>query len=199
MARSETSRLYDNIGRRIRHLREDLMTTEDEFKRKGIERNIKSLDDFREDLRKLASKNDNKKLTEEQIYEATDRLKTDDNLSTDKRKIDKITMKKVASEPEEFFEQFEDFEDEEIKEIFADFSEVSGKYVGQSGDSTYKTKSLNLIESAKMFKNQNELTDKQITLLNAMIKTLDDAVSGKGADGVVYPVGTKREKNKRRV
>ena len=62
MARSETSRLYDNIGRRIRHLREDLMTTEDEFKRKGIERNIKSLDDFREDLRKLASKNDNKKL-----------------------------------------------------------------------------------------------------------------------------------------
>lgn len=175
------------------------MTTEDEFKRKGIERNIKSLDDFREDLRKLASKNDNKKLTEEQIYEATDRLKTDDNLSTDKRKIDKITMKKVASEPEEFFEQFEDFEDEEIKEIFADFSEVSGKYVGQSGDSTYKTKSLNLIESAKMFKNQNELTDKQITLLNAMIKTLDDAVSGKGADGVVYPVGTKREKNKRRV
>lgn len=197
--RSEHSRLIDNIGRRIRHLRYDLAVAVDELRRVGIERNMKKLIDFRDELKKLAKKNDDKKLTNEQIYEATEQLKTDDNYSTDKQKIDQVTLKKVFINKEKLIEetQIQPAELSELDELFADFAEVSGKYIGQSDTSIYKSKALSLIETANLYKSKNEMTDAQISILNQMVKNLDNAIAGKGRDGVVQPIGKDKKKNGR--
>lgn len=200
MARSASSRLFDNIGRRIRHINADLKKNPNDFRRAGLERNKEELEKFRDELRKEANKNPDKRLTNEQIYEASDRMKTDDNLSTDKKKIDQVTLKKVFINKEKLIEQTQipPAELSELDDLFADFAEVSGKYIGQSDTSTYKSKALNLIESANLYKTKNELTDAQITILNQMIKKLDDALDGKGPDGVVQPIDDDKEKKNKK-
>ena len=197
--RSAHSRLIDNIGRRIRHLRDDLAVAVDDLRKVGIERNMKKLIDFRDKLKELAKKNDNKKLTDEQIYEATEELKTNDNYTTSKEKIDQVTLKKVFINKEKLIEetQIPPAELSELDELFADFAEVSGKYIGQSDTSTYKSKALNLIEAANLYKTKNELTDAQVSILNQMVKNLDDAIAGKGKDGVVQPIDKEKKKKER--
>lgn len=195
MARSASSRLFDNIGRRIRHINADLKKNPNDFRRAGLERNKEELEKFRDELRKEANKNPDKRLTNEQIYEASDRMKTDDNLSTDKKKIDKITRKMVSEEPEELFEEFDE---DEIDGLFADYAEISGKYIGQSGDSEYRQKALNIVEKAALYQSSADLTENQIELLNNIIRTLDDALGSKGSNGVLYAVGSTRNKKKGR-
>lgn len=197
--RSAHSQLIDNIGRRIRHLRDDLAVAVDDLRKVGIERNMKNLIDFRDKLKELGKKNDNKKLTDEQIYEATEELKTNDNYTTSKEKIDQVTLKKVFINKEKLIEetQIPPAELSVLDELFADFAEVSGKYIGQSDTSTYKSKALNLIEAANLYKTKNELTDAQVSILNQMVKNLDDAIAGKGKDGVVQPIDKEKKKKER--
>ena len=115
--------------------------------------------------------------------------------TADKKKIDKITRKMVSEEPEELFEEFEE---DEIDGLFADYAEISGKYIGQSGDSEYRQKALNIVEKAALYQSSEDLTENQIELLNNIIRTLDDALGSKGSNGVLYAVGSTKNKKKER-
>ena len=97
--RSEQSRLYDNIRRRIRHINEKMQDPDnDAIREEGLRRNKEELESYLKGLREKASKNPDKKLTNEDIYRAVDRLKTDDNLSANLKKMDEVTIKSVISD-----------------------------------------------------------------------------------------------------
>ena len=97
--RSEQSRLYDNIRRRIRHINEKMQDPDnDAIREEGLRRNKEELEKYLKGLREQASKNPDKKLTNEDIYRAVDRLKTDDNLSANLKKMDEVTIKSVISD-----------------------------------------------------------------------------------------------------
>lgn len=187
MARSAQSRLFDNIGRRIRHLNEDLRKDNGDLRQAGLERQKENLKKFRDKLREQASKNPDGKLTNEQIYEATDKMKTDDKYTTNKKKIDEITRKMISSEPDEFLDEFEDEDD--IDSILAEFSMLSGKYIGQSGDSELRSDATTLIEECQSEINNSELSPAAKETLNKITRELTRALLSKGARGVIFPIG----------
>lgn len=187
MARSAQSRLFDNIGRRIRHLNEDLRKDNGDLRQAGLERQKENLEKFRDKLREQASKNPDGKLTNEQIYDATDKMKTDDKYTTNKKKIDEITRKMISSEPDEFLDEFEDEDD--IDSILAEFSMLSGKYIGQSGDSELRSDATTLIEECQSEINNSELSPAAKETLNKITRELTKALLSKGALGVVFPIG----------
>lgn len=190
MARTAQSRLFDNIGRRIRHLNADLKKNPSEFRKAGLERQKEELEKFRNELREEAAKNGSGKLTNEQLYEAEDRMKTDDNLTTNKKKIDQVTRKMISEEPEDFFDQFDD---EDLDDLFGDYATISGKYIGQSGDSEARSKAQDIIESAILYQMNNTLTEGQEQLLNQMVRQITDALGSKGSQGVLFPVGARNK------
>lgn len=198
--RSEHSRLMDNIGRRIRHLKEDLQKDRyDDLTKTGIKRNIDNLEKYKKNLKKLASKNEDKRLTNEQIYEASLEMKSNDNLSMDKEKINKITFKLVGTEPDEIFEEgsgyFQDISNDDISDVLSAFSELVGKYIGVSGDIEAREKAQDTVEKINEHLNSINLTDKQIATLNRMVQSLNIALSGshKFVDGkmsgILHPIG----------
>ena len=63
--RSPQSRLFDNIGRRIRHINADLKKNPDAFREAGLKRQKANLEEFRDELRQRANQNGGK-LTQDQ-------------------------------------------------------------------------------------------------------------------------------------
>lgn len=200
MARSATSRLLDNVGRRIRHLREDLnKPNNDDIRKAGLERQIENLNNFRYLLREQAKKNPDGKLTNEQIYEATERMKTDDNLTTTKKIIDEITVKMIFAE--DFMELDEEkiryfMSNPDIQDLLNKFQKLNNKYIGQSGDEIYRPMATDAVAfGEELLKDQN-LTEDERKAIEGIIKEINDAMEGKGRkEGVLYPIGA-RKKNK---
>lgn len=188
MARSAQSRFLDNIGRRIRHINADLKKNPDDFRKAGLERQKQKLEQFKERVKNQAAKNKDGKLTIEELYEFADEFETSDNLTTDKKKIDQVTKKMISEEPEDFLEEFVDID---LDFLFADYARISNQYIGESGDTTLRVKANDLIGKIEMYKEMGFLDDSQISKLNQMAKSIQDAYDSKGYSGVVYPIGRK--------
>lgn len=188
--RSEHSKLLDNIGRRIRHLKEDLKNpSNDALRDAGIERNIKALEKFKKKLKDAAEKNPDKKLTNEQIYEATDRMKTDDNLRTDKKKMDEITIKKVFSGEYDETEVKQMLENPVLNELIAKYSRLVGVYIGQSAKPIDDANANDLVERAQAEEKNSELTDNERKILNQIINKITEAQGKKHIEGVLSGLG----------
>lgn len=199
MARSAQSRLLDNVGRRIRHLREDLnKPNNDDIRKAGLERQIENLNNFRYLLREQAKKNPDGKLTNEQIYEATERMKTDDNLTTTKKIIDEITVKMI------FAEDFMEIDEEKIRSFMSNpdiqallntFTRLNNKYIGQSGDEIYRPMATDAVAFGEELLKDPNLTEDERKAIDGIIKEINDALEGKGRkEGVLYPVGARKKR-----
>lgn len=193
--RSPQSRLFDNIGRRIRHINADLKKNPDAFREAGLKRQKANLEEFRDELRQRANQNGGK-LTQDQINDATYEMKTNENLTTDKKKIDEITMKMEMAqqemideifdeEPEEEDTGFDDPDVEALNDLF--FSDISGKYIGQSGDSDARNTAFDIIEKANEYL-KRDLSERDKAYLNRLTNNLSSALASKGARGVLYSI-----------
>lgn len=183
--RSPQSRLFDNIGRRIRHINEDLRKNPDAFREEGLKRQKANLEEFRDELRQRAKQNGGK-LTQDQINDATYEMKTNENLTTDKKKIDDITRKMATSEQNDFYD---DFDADDIDNLINSFdTELSGKYIGQSGDSEMRLSANIIADKAIEYSGLSTITEEQRLKLNNIVRSIGSALSSKGASGVVYPL-----------
>lgn len=189
--RSEQSRLYDNIRRRIRHINEKMQNPEnDSIREEGLRRNKEELEKYLKGLREKAAKNPDKKLTNEDIYMAADRLKTDDNLSANVKKMDEITIKSVVSD-EKFRKEItpEIRSDPELNDLTAKYARIVYHYIGQSStDAMAKGVAFDAIEIAEAI-DDNELTGNQRRFVNGYLNNLHKAIDGKGQEGVLVPIG----------
>ena len=189
--RSEQSRLYDNIRRRIRHINEKMQNPEnDSIREEGLRRNKEELEKYLKGLREKASKNPDKKLSNEDIYMAADRLKTDDNLSANVKKMDEITIKSVISD-EKFRKEVtaEIRSDPELNDLTAKYARIVYHYIGQSTtDVMAKGVAFDAIEIAEAI-DDNELTGNQRRFVNGYLNNLHKAIDGKGQEGVLAPIG----------
>ena len=195
LSRSPQSRLFDNIGRRIRHINADLKKNPDAFREAGLKRQKANLEEFRDELRQRANQNGGK-LTQDQINDATYEMKTNENLTTDKKKIDEITMKMEMSqqemideileeEPEQEDTGFDDPDIEALNDLF--FSDISGKYIGQSGDPDARNTAFDIIEKANEYL-KRDLSERDKAYLNRLTNNLSSALASKGARGVLYSI-----------
>ena len=197
-AKNDTQKFIDNIGRRIRHLKEDLRKNPDDFRKAGLERQIKNLDDFRKQVKELAHKNDNNQLTEQQLIDLTYEFKTNENYTTAKDKIDEITMKMEIAQEEDIQSMFDwvdepqpedtGFDDSDVEglnDLF--FSDISGKYIGQSGDPDAINTAFDIIEKANEYL-KRDLSDRDKAYLNRLTISLSSALASKGSRGVLYSV-----------
>ena len=194
-AKNDTQKFIDNIGRRIRHLNEDLRKNPDDFRKAGLERQKKNLDDFRKQVKELAHKNDNNQLTDQQLIDLTYEFKTNENYTTDKKKIDEITMKMEMAEEdmidemtdEEPEEEDTGFDDPDIEALNDMFNDISGKYIGQSGVPDARNTAFDIIEKANQYLNR-DLSERDRAYLNRLTINLSSALSSKGYKGVIYSV-----------
>lgn len=189
--RSEQSRLYDNIRRRIRHINEKMQDPDnDAIRDEGLRRNKEELEKYLKGLREQASKNPDKKLTNEDIYRAVDRLKTDDNLSANLKKMDEVTIKSVISD-ERFRKEVspEIRSDPELNDLTAKYARIVYHYIGQSTtDAMAKGVAFDAIEIAEAI-DDNELTSNQRRFVSQYLSNLHKAIDGKGQEGVLVPIG----------
>ena len=189
--RSEQSRLYDNIRRRIRHINEKMQNPEnDAIREEGLRRNKEELEKYLKGLREQASKNPDKKLTNEDIYRAVDRLKTDDNLTANIKKMDEVTIKSVISD-EKFRKELtpEIRSNPELNDLTAKYARIVYHYIGQSStDAMAKGVAFDAIEIAEAI-DDNELTGNQRRFVNGYLNNLHKAIDGKGQEGVLVPIG----------
>lgn len=189
--RSEQSRLYDNIRRRIRHINEKMQNPEnDAIREEGLRRNKEELEKYLKGLREKASKNPDKKLSNEDIYMAADRLKTDDNLSANVKKMDEITIKSVVSD-EKFRKEVlaEIRSNPELNDLTAKYARIVYHYIGQSTtDVMAKGVAFDAIEIAEAI-DDNELTGNQRRFVNGYLNNLHKAIDGKGQEGALVPIG----------
>lgn len=188
--RSAHSRLLDNVGRRIRHLKEDKKNLENDSLRKaGIDRNIKELEKFRRHLKEEAKKNPDKKLTNEQIYEATDRMKTDDNLSTDKKKIDEVTMETIFSSEYDNEEIEQMLDNPVLNDILTKFTRLVGTYIGESAKPIDDSKAHEIVELAQTEEKKTDLSESERTLLNKIIDKITSTQGKRHLDGILSGMG----------
>lgn len=189
--RSEQSRLYDNIRRRIRHINAKMQYPDnDAIREEGLRRNKEELEKYLKGLREQASKNPDKKLTNEDIYRAVDRLKTDDNLSANLKKMDEVTIKSVISD-ERFRKEMtaEIRSNPELNDLTAKYSRIVYHYIGQStNDAMAKGVAFDAIEIAEAI-DDNELTGNQRRFVSQYLSNLHKAIDGKGQEGVLVPIG----------
>lgn len=189
--RSEQSRLYDNIRRRIRHINEKMQNPDnDAIREEGLRRNKEELEKYLKGLREQASKNPDKKLTNEDIYRAVDRLKTDDNLTANIKKMDEVTIKSVISD-EKFRKEVtaEIRSNPELNDLTAKYARIVYHYIGQSStDVMAKGVAFDAIEIAEAI-DDNELTGNQRRFVNGYLSNLNKAIDGKGQEGVLVPIG----------
>lgn len=189
--RSEQSRLYDNIRRRIRHINEKMQNPEnDAIREEGLRRNKEELEKYLKGLREQASKNPDKKLSNEDIYRAVDRLKTDDNLTANIKKMDEVTIKSVISD-EKFRKEVsaEIRSNPELNDLTAKYARIVYHYIGQSTtDAMAKGVAFDAIEIAEAI-DDNELTGNQRRFVNGYLNNLHKAIDGKGQEGVLAPIG----------
>lgn len=188
--RSAHSRLLDNVGRRIRHLKEDKQNLENDSLRKaGIDRNIKRLEIFRKQLKEEAAKNPDKKLTNEQIYEATNRMKTDDNLSTDKKKIDEITMKTIFTSEYDDEEITQILDNPVLNDILTKFTRLVGTYIGESAKPIDNSNANDIVEKAQAEEKKTDLTESERALLNQIIDKITSTQGKRHLDGILSGLG----------
>ena len=189
--RSEQSRLYDNIRRRIRHINEKMQDpNNDAIREEGLRRNKEELEKYLKGLREQASKNPDKKLSNEDIYRAVDRLKTDDNLSANLKKMDEVTIKSVISD-EKFRKEItaEIRSNPELNDLTAKYARIVYHYIGQSTtDAMAKGVAFDAIEIAEAI-DDNELTGNQRRFVSQYLSNLHKAIDGKGQEGVLVPIG----------
>ena len=189
--RSEQSRLYDNIRRRIRHINEKMQDpNNDAIREEGLRRNKEELEKYLKGLREQASKNPDKKLTNEDIYRAVDRLKTDDNLSANLKKMDEVTIKSIISD-EKFRKEItaEIRSNPELNDLTAKYARIVYHYIGQSTtDAMAKGVAFDAIEIAEAI-DDNELTGNQRRFVSQYLSNLHKAIDGKGQEGVLVPIG----------
>ncbi len=189
--RSEQSRLYDNIRRRIRHINEKMQNPEnDAIREEGLRRNKEELEKYLKGLREQASKNPDKKLSNEDIYRAVDRLKTDDNLTANIKKMDEVTIKSVILD-EKFRKEVtaEIRSNPELNDLTAKYARIVYHYIGQSTtDAMAKGVAFDAIEIAEAI-DDNELTGNQRRFVNGYLNNLHKAIDGKGQEGVLVPIG----------
>jgi len=189
--RSEQSRLYDNIRRRIRHINEKMKNPDnDAIREEGLRRNKEELEKYLKGLREQASKNPDKKLTNEDIYRAVDRLKTDDNLTANVKKMDEVTIKSVISD-ERFRKEMtaEIRSNPELNDLTAKYARIVYHYIGQSTtDAMAKGVAFDAIEIAEAI-DDNELTGNQRRFVSQYLSNLNKAIDGKGQEGVLVPIG----------
>lgn len=190
--RSEQSRLYDNIRRRIRHINEKMRDPDnDAIREEGLRRNKEELENYLKELRKQASKNPDNKLTAEDIYRAVDRLKTDDDLTANVKKMDEVTIKSVIAD-ERFRKEIttEVRSDPELNDLVAKYARIVYHYIGQSStDTMAKGVAFDAIEIAEA-KDDNDLTGNQRRFVSEYLKNLRKAIDGKGEEGVLVPIGS---------
>lgn len=189
-AKNDTQKFIDNIGRRIRHLNEDLRKNPDDFRKAGLERQKKNLDDFRKQVKELAHKNDKNQLTEQQLIDLTYEFKTNENYTTAKDKIDEITMKMEIAQQKMIDEIMEDtgFDDPDVEglnDLF--FSDVSGKYIGQSGDPDARNTAFDIIEKANEY-SKRDLSERDKAYLNRLTNSFSSVLASKGSRGVLYSI-----------
>lgn len=93
--RDERSRLIDNIGRQIRRLNErERNGNLDDFQKRGLERQREQLNKFRDEVKKLS------KTDTVGIAKAKQDYKSNGNYSSSQKKIDEITKRIIASQPD---------------------------------------------------------------------------------------------------
>lgn len=162
----------------------------DSIREEGLRRNKEELEKYLKGLREKASKNPDKKLSNEDIYMAADRLKTDDNLSANVKKMDEITIKSVISD-EKFRKEVtaEIRSDPELNDLTAKYARIVYHYIGQSTtDVMAKGVAFDAIEIAEAI-DDNELTGNQRRIVNGYLNNLHKAIDGKGQEGVLAPIG----------
>jgi hypothetical protein len=128
------------------------------------------------------------KLTLEKTFDYAEKAKENPKYSADTKKIDEITRKLIGDEPFVNFGSM--MEDPEIAQLFSDYSNVSKKYVGVSGEETPRAEALKISQAAKEIaaRRKKDLTEDQINMLNKITKDIETAMQSRGLEGVLYPI-----------
>lgn len=128
--RSQYARLNDNIGRRIRHLKEKLNNTDSPTMRKGIQQQINNLKEFRSDLQQAKREG---KADSGYLYEKEIEMKNSGNLSTRDKDIKERISKSEMDNMDEY-EENNEYITQELRELIDDYKTLVGKYVGVSSN-----------------------------------------------------------------
>ena len=128
------------------------------------------------------------KLTLEKAFDYAEKAKEDPRYSADTKKIDEITRKLIGNEPFVNFGSM--MEDPEIAQLFSDYSTVSMRYVGVSGEEAPRAEALKISQTAKEIaaRRRKDLTEDQINMLNKITKDIETAMQSRGLEGVLYPI-----------
>ena len=190
MARQRTAeqRLIDNLQRKIRHLNakeNKAKANGDKFDESGFERNKQNIQKMIDDIRKDKDKG---KLDQSKLFDYAEKAKNNPNYSTDKKKIRKVSKKLIGANSEELFDDL--MTEDGYSDIMSGFSNLSGAYIGESGDEAKRSKALELTEKIKLTaeKDKERLSPEQVTVLNKMAKKIERAYAAKGRKGVVIPL-----------
>ena len=186
--RDAAARLIDNLQRKVRHIRvKEAQARADGNKMKlaGLQRNKENIEGM---IDKIKKERKDGKLTLEKVYDYAEKAKEDPKYSADTKKIDEITRKLIGNEPFVNFGSM--MEDPEIAQLFSDYSTVSMRYIGASGDDAARAKALRIAENATDIaaRRKKDLTEEQIKMLNDIAKKIEDAMESRGFEGVLYPI-----------
>lgn len=186
--RDAAARLIDNLQRKVRHIRvKEAQARADGNKMKlaGLQRNKENIEGM---IDKIKKERKDGKLTLEKVYDYAEKAKEDPKYSADTKKIDEITRKLIGNESFVNFGSM--MEDPEIAQLFSDYSTVSMRYIGASGDDAARAKALRIAENATDIaaRRKKDLTEEQIKMLNDIAKKIEDAMESRGFEGVLYPI-----------
>ena len=186
--RDAAARLIDNLQRKVRHIRvKEAQARADGNKMElaGLQRNKENIEGM---IDKIKKERKNGKLTLEKTFDYAEKAKEDPKYSADTKKIDDITRKLIGNEPFVNFGSI--MEDPEIAQLFSDYSTVSMRYVGVSGDEEPRAEALKISQAAKEIaaRRRKDLTEDQIKMLNKITKDIETAMQSRGLEGVLYPI-----------
>lgn len=186
--RDAAARLIDNLQRKVRHIRvKEAQARADGNKMQlaGLQRNKENIEGMIDKIKKERKEG---KLTLEKAFDYAEKAKEDPKYSADTKKIDEITRKLIGNEPFVNFGSM--MEDPEIAQLFSDYSTVSMRYIGASGDDAARAKALRIAENATDIaaRRKKDLTEEQIKMLNDIAKKIEDAIESRGFEGVLYPI-----------
>lgn len=186
--REAAARLIDNLQRKVRHIRvKEAQARADGNKMEvaGLQRNKENIERMIDKIKKERKEG---KLTLEKAFDYAEKAKEDPKYSADTKKIDEITRKLIGNEPFVNFGSM--MEDPEIAQLFSDYSTVSMRYVGVSGDEGPRAEALKISQAAKEItaRRKKDLTEDQIKMLNKITKDIETAMQSRGLEGVLYPI-----------
>lgn len=186
--RDAAARLIDNLQRKVRHIRvKEAQARADGNKMElsGLQRNKENIEKMIDKVKKERKEG---KLTLEKAFDYAEKAKNDPRYSADTKKIDEITRKLIGNEPFVNFGSM--MEDPEIAQLFSDYSTVSMRYVGVSGEEAPRAEALKISQAAKEIaaRRRKDLTEDQIKMLNKITKDIETAMQSRGFEGVLYPI-----------